>query len=323
MANYRYVGIGRETGDYGTSVAAVRYAECPASIKPDLGWIKRKPIAMRSLQTSWLGKYRARGKIGELSAEPENILPDLIYGALGSIYAVTSKGNGCYQHSIIPGDTLPSFTVRLGVEKTERVLPGCLVDNLRIHYPAEEEAKLSADIVSGFAETKATLGTPTFPTVQPFSFQYYPGPTSGTRVDVDGRSMGGLGLVYDAEVLIANKIPFQRGCLDYKTFPTIRAGSREVTGKISMYFDDTTEYDRFIAGTPFSLAFYLDGPIAGGTNKYWFGVTLPKCKYEGGAPDVTPQDEPLVIDAPFTAYYNAGPPAGEILIALINKITAL
>lgn len=57
MAATRYVGMGKET-TYGTAVAATRYGETIASLKPDQGWKIPKPVAYRAFMKKYLGPYQ-------------------------------------------------------------------------------------------------------------------------------------------------------------------------------------------------------------------------------------------------------------------------
>jgi len=235
----RYVGLGKET-TYGTAVAATRYLEALASIKPDHKWVIPPPIASRAFRKRNLGPYRARGNIGDFPLEPENI-GELLYAVFGSVSSAQQGGTIAYLHTFLPADTLPSYTTRLGVEQTERVLPGCLAESLTLKFSHDKDIMANAEILSGFVETKTSIGTPNISELQALNM-----------MDVNSvLTIGGVSkrnIVYDLEVTIKNNIPFERGDLSGRTFATKRVGQREVTGKLGIYFDDTTEYDRFIAG---------------------------------------------------------------------------
>jgi hypothetical protein len=316
MAIQRYVGIGRETGSYGTAVAAVRYAEAVAKIKPSQGWVIPEPVARRDPQKANLGPYRARGNVGPFEAEPQNVFLDLMYAALGK---VTTTGTGPYTHQFRGEDSLPSYTLRLGVEKTERVLPGCLVESLRIHIPWNGDVMAQAEIFSGFPETKASLATPTISPLKAFNQCTYPSSNLMTIQTKDCRS-----LVYDLEFLIKNNIPFNRGALDGRNFSVKRYGKREITGKLSIAFDDTDEYDRFIAGTDFTLVAHIVGDIISGADRYSLHFEMGTCRYVGDAvPDVTPINEPLVIaDAAFQSFYDPSY-TNALEAAIINSVSSL
>jgi hypothetical protein len=312
----RYVSMGRETVAYGTPAAPVRYQETIADVKPNQNWVIPPPIAARAFRKKNLGPYRARGTIGVFPAEPEGILGDLLYGVFGA-YSPVNLYAGVYRHYFACADTLPSFTTRIGVELTQRVLPGSLVESVTVRFPHDNDIQVSAEILSGFVETKDTIASPTISTLQALNMQL--AASTLTIATANKRS-----LVYDLEITIKNNIPFERGDLSGRTFATKRYGQREVTGKLSMYFDDTTEYDRFIAGNEFVLHVSADGPIIASTYPYSLLFELQKCTYlQGAVPAVKPQSEPLVIDAPFKAFYEtAGAVNTEIGCYLQNSIVA-
>ena len=293
----RYTALGKETGEYGTPVAATRYAEAIASIKPDQGWNIPSPIASRAFRKRNLGPYRARGLIGDFPVEPENIIGELLMGVFGS-ETPTNPYAGVYLHTFAPADTLPSYTLRLGVEQTERILAGGLIESLTVKFPHDNDIQASAEVLSGFVETKVAIGTPTISALQALNMQN--AASVLTIATVNKRT-----LIYDLGVTLKNNIPFDRGDLSGRTFATKRYGQRKVSGRLSAYFDDTTEYDRFIAGTEFTLIATAVGPIFASTYTYQLGFELRKCAYSGGVPDVKPQSDPLVIDAPFEALYDA------------------
>jgi hypothetical protein len=311
----RYTALGKETVAYGTPAAATRYAEAIASVKPDQGWVIPPPIASRAFRKRNLGPYRARGSIGDFPVEPENIIGELLMGVFGS-ETPTNPYSGVYLHTFAPADTLPSYTLRLGVEQTERILAGAMVESLTVKFPHGNDVQASAEVLSGFVETKAAIGTPTISALQAFNMQ-------GASAQVLIATVEKRSLVYDLELTIKNNIPFDRGALDGRTFATKRVGQREVTGKLSAYFDDTTEYDRFIAGTEFTLDVIATGPTFASIYYYYLEFELRKCIYTGGAPDVKPQSEPLVIDAPFKAFYDTtGAFNAEAKAKLMNAIAA-
>jgi hypothetical protein len=292
----RYIGVGKETVAYGTLAAATRYAEAIASIKPDQGWIIPSPIASRAFRKRALGPYRARGNIGDFPVEPENIIGELLMGVFGA-ETPTNPYAGVYLHTFTPADVLPSYTIRVGVEQTERILAGGLVESLTVKFSHDKDIQAIAEVLSGFVETKQAIQAPTISSLQALNMQ---DATSVLTIATANKR----NLVYVAEIAIKNNIPFERGDLSGRTFATKRVGQREVSGKLSIYFDDTTEYDRFITGTEFTLIITAVGPVIASTYKYQLGFELRKCVYTGGVPEVKPQNEPLAIDAPFKAFYD-------------------
>jgi hypothetical protein len=191
-------------------------------------------------------------------------------------------------------------------------LAGCLVNSLKIRFPHEDNIKATADILQGGAiETKGSLQTPSFSTLQPFAAS----PAAVLTIAAADKKA----YVYDGEVSIDNRIP-DRGSLSSRYMPRIRQGERQVTGKISAYFDETVEYDRFLAGTEFELIAKWEGPVITGAYKYSLQLQLAKCVYlRDVAPHVAAASEPLVIDAAFQSFYDST--YNDITVALQNTIS--
>ena len=311
---FRYIGLGKEA-TYGSAVAASRYLEAIASIKPDQNWVIPPPIASRAFRKRNLGPYRARGNIGDFPVEPENI-GELLLGVFGTVASVQQGSTAAYLHTFSPADTLPSYTVKIGVEQTQRVLPGGLIEALTVKFPHNGDITANAEVLSGFVESKASVVGPTISPLHALNMQ--DADSILTIADLNRRT-----LAYDLELTIKNNIPFDKGNLAGRYFEPKRFGQREVSGKLSTYFDDTTEYDRFIAGTEFTLVIVAQGPEFVTGYYYTLKFELRRCAYSGGVPDVKPQNEPLVIDAPFKALYDTtGGFNAEAKATLRNTITS-
>ncbi|MDH5482659.1 MAG: phage tail tube protein [Candidatus Bathyarchaeota archaeon] len=318
MAITRYVGLGKEAaGSFGTPVAATRYAEAISKIAPDQNWVIPPPISQRAASKRNLGPYRARGAIGDFPVEPENIIGELLHGVFGNVQSAQQGGTTAWLHTFTPADSLPSYTTRIGVELTERILPGTLIEALTIKFAHDKDIMANAEVYSGFPETKQALQVPTISALQALNMQ------AATCVLM----LGGISkktMVYDLEITIKNNIPFDRGQLDGRNFSVKRYGQREITGKISAFFDDTSQFDAFIAGTEFPIDVQAIGPVITGSYYYKLAFDLRKCVYlRDSVPDPKPQSEPLVIDAPFKAFYDTtGGFNAEGKAFLTNKITA-
>jgi hypothetical protein len=316
LAANRYVGIGKET-IYGTAVAASRYVEAPDSFQPDPGVTILDPFAYRARQYQQLTKFRARGNIGGWKFLPECIIGEALYGVLGAKSSAQQGGTVAYKHTFTPADTLVSWTLRKGVELTELVYPGCLFNKLTINSKHGELVEAILEVLGvGAAPTKVALGTPTFSTLQPFSYHQATILLAGSDKST---------MVYDLSVAIDNNIPIDKGGHGSKYFPKIRVGNRLVNGKLSTFFDETNQYDAFIAGTEFTLNNKWVGAQIGATAYYYtLELDLPRCVYNSkGAPEIKPLAEPLVVDAPFDALYSTvGAYNAEIKAYLTNTITA-
>lgn len=311
----RYVGLGRETGAFGTAVAATRYLEAIADMKVDQGIITRPPIASRAFRKRSLGPYRTQGSIGEFPVDPLSI-GELLYAAFGWVASAQQGGTAAYLHTFTPADVLPSYTMRLGSEVTERILPGCLEESLTVKFPHDNDVQATAQMLSGILETKASLGTPSFSALQCLNMQ-----DAASVLTIEGADKRSV--VYDFEFTLKNNIPISKGDLSGRYFSTKRVGQREVTGKLSAYFDSSVEYDRFMASTEFALIIRAQGPVIASTYYYYLEVEMRKCVYDKDVvPAIKPQNEPMVVDAPFKALYDStGGFNAEAKAKLMNTAT--
>jgi len=292
----RYVGLGKEV-DYGVVAAATRYLEAITSFSPDPNWVIPPPIVDRAYRKRNLGRYRTRGTIGEFPVEPENI-GELLYGVFGSVSSAQQGGTSAYLHTFSPGVQLPSYTIHISTEEKDRRLPGGLVESLTVRLPYDGDGKTRAEIFSGFVETTDTILTPTISTLQALNMQ-----NANSILTIAGLTKRVY--IYDLEITIKNNIPFDLGSLDGRTASVKRTGQREVTGKFSAFFDET-EYNRFVAGTEFTLIVQALGPIITGSYPYYLAFELRKCVYlKNVVADIKPQNEPMIMDAPFKAFYDA------------------
>jgi len=296
MADKRYIGFGKQTV-YNTAVSATRWIESIESLEPAHNWIIPDSIASRSARKKNFGPYRVRGDIGAFPVEPENI-GEILYGVFGSDgYSVTNPVSGVYLHQFRLGDTLKSYTIPIGLEIIQRVLVGCLFDGLRLNFRSGEDVKATARIfgVAG-PEGKESLGTPTLSPLQAFVA------SSVGTLTIAGADKKNE--VYEVEVNLANNIP-DRGSLGSRYPPVIRSGQRVVGGKLSLYFDTDTEYDRFRNGTEFALALQVVGPVISGAYNYYLDLLLNKCVYLSDTAHVKPLNEPLALEAPFRAFHDS------------------
>jgi len=293
----RYVSVGKETVAFGTPAAAVRFENCEEQIEPDQGWIIPEPVAGPAYDKKQLGAYRAKGVLSAFPATPCGIIGDLLNGAFGNVNSAQQGSSIAYTHSFSRGTSLPSYTVRLGVELKERINPGCLVNSLEVHFEQGKQVTVQPELLSGFVETDGNIAVPTMDTLDAFTM--FDATAVATIAGSNVRSS-----LYDCSLKIENNIPFDKGDLNGRGWNTKRYGLPKVTGKLSMYFDAVTEYERFLAGTDFTLVIAASGPVIASSYRYGLGFELRRCTYLKGVPHVKNQKELVVVDAPFQAFYD-------------------
>jgi len=303
----RYFGIAQEYTFKTEKPANVYTNIIREGIVPDQGWIIPETVAHRAFDKKVLGAFRARGNI-EFPAEPENGMGWYLKWALGSVSSAQQGATSAYKHTFKSADDIKSFTGRIGADTDERVLGGCLINSLALRFAHGEEIRGVAEVFAA-EEAKGTIGSPIFSALDPFVF-------SQATVEFADTAKA---IVAEGEVRINNRIPFDRGVLGSRHFPRIRVGKRLVDGRLSLFFDDTTEYDRFLAGTEFKLELLTTGPAIGVTGyNYTLNVIVTKCIYLRDTAPHIDRRELIVLDAPFQAFYDSTP-ATEITVELINQ----
>jgi len=323
MGLIRYLGLGREDSGFGTAANASRYVETIAKLIPDQGWIIPDPICDPSRTKKNLGPYRIRGNVGPFDVTPDNI-GEMINAALGNnAYNATNNDTKSRTHSWKCGNDLDSYTLRIGAEIEERILAGMLANSLNFKASHGENVQATVAWVGpGAAESSTTLDTLTrsnLSALQPFVYHQ----ASGTLLVGAGSPGDKSANIFDIELNIENNIPVDRGNFNSRYMPKIRRGSRSVTGKLSAFFDDDDEYDRFIAGTPFILDLKFVGPTITSPRYYTLRWYMPVCVYlRDAAHPIQPMDEPLAIDCPFQALYDDGTYT-ELYIQLENQLTSV
>ena len=301
MAIKRYIGIAKET-EYGihvTTNASYIWTETTESLKSDLNYNIIDPIATRQRMKALKGNWRIRGNIGPVNIELENIVSQLLYGALGSDNPSNLGGTpAAWKHTITPADTLPSFSIRSGLDTKERRLSGCIVDGFTLEARYNEIAKFTARMFSGKYETvEDTLTTDnvSFSSLNPLTYA-----DVTVKIDNDSETTR----LFDVSIDFNNGL-IDKGSLGSRTYDTVRVGPRTINGKFSTYFDNIDDWTRMMNGTPFKLEIILTGTLISGSNYYQITITLPKCIIKSDAlPHVMPINEPLIIDVPFEALYD-------------------
>lgn len=289
MAIKRYIGIKKETTYGEFEVGIDTWIEAIETIAGDQGWIIPDLIGTRERRKKNLGPWRAKGNIRDFPLEPENA-GDLITGALG-IDNVGDLGGGFYGHTILPSDTIPSYSLRIGLDNiSERRFSGCLISNITMKFVQGADAVIGISIFQG--ATIEVLGAASSATLSPLdAFTYHQ-----AKIELEGSTISTD--VYDAEVSIDNSI-IDRGALGTRFVTTKRIGSRTVRGKLSLFFKDTTEYQRFLNGTEFDLK------ISVTNGNYSLSIHLPRCIYRSSKTNLVAMNEPIVVDGEFEAFYDS------------------
>jgi hypothetical protein len=312
----RYLAVGEET-TYGTAASPTRYIDIlREALVFDKGITPVETVFSRDIRKYVEGRARVTGSV-DFNVEPENI-GEFLKWALGS---VTTTDDGAvppvaYKHEFKPADIIKSFTGIVISEKVQRKITGCLIDRLTIET-ALDIAMGSIDVVAAKEEKDTGSYTPTISTLAPFVFK------QGTL------TLGGSDRSQYLRALrlrIGNNIPVD----DLYGFGSqylrrIGVRARTVECDIEMAFEDTTEYDAFLAGTEVACNLVFTGPSTGSTGagfeNYKLEIDLPKLVYRSDVAPHIDRREPLRITAPMQVLYDSAK-GYECAITLVNKISS-
>jgi len=304
MAIKRWVGLGKET-EWGTSVIATRFLRAQESIISDPGWYTPPPIIRRAPSVKEAVKYLAQGNIGEFDARPDTI-GEMLYMAFGKVETGAPVGTA-YKHTFTPEDNIPHYTFMALTELKIRVIPTILMQRLTFRFGQGLEClKVLASVVGRGPEGDAAPDT-VEPTDSDFSSEhtFSLDQLTGFKVDTVDR----LAYLFDGEINFENPLPIEKmreGGSQY--LGSLRLSDRRVTGKLSLAFEDTNERAKFLNRTSFDLWFQWKGAQIGATGHYkTFETFLYNCSFmKDTSPHVKPINEPLVLNAPFQAFYDSG-----------------
>ena len=297
----RYVGVGEES-TFGTSASPTRYVDILRErLVFDRGIIPVETVYSRETRKYVEGKAIVRGAM-DFVVEPENC-GEFFKWTLGS---VETTGTGPYIHTFKPAELIKSFTTIIVSEALQRRVVGCLVNRLEIES-ALDIVTGSIDVVAMKEEKDTGSYTPTISTLSPFTFRQATLTLAG-----DDRSK----ILRAFRLRVENNIPVD----DMYGFGSqylrrILVRNRAVECELEMAFEDTAEYDDFLAGTEVSCNL----KFTNGT--YEFEIDLPKMVYKSDTAPHIDRREPLRITAPMQVLYDSTN-GYEVALKLKNNVSA-
>ena len=269
---FRYAGFGLEN-TYGTPVAAAIHtditgASLDAPDDPNLYYAGGLGRARRVVRP---GAYAPTGNI--VQGIDVDSIAYLLYAALGGY----SHDTGV--HTIwgnVQDVLLPSLTTRIGKDLYEHVFQGCIINSLQI-VADDSFAQVTADMVAQ-KDAKATiaelaaLSLPDEPVLAFHELSVTAGLTTAN--------------VRSFELNIENNVDAGNGRGIGSRYPyRLPAGERIVTASMGLWFEDTTQRERFWGSasgpdddgaTEFALTLNLDGGDGKG-----MAIDLPACIISG------------------------------------------
>ena len=133
--------------------------------------------------------------------------------------------------------------------------------------------------------------------------------TSVTKISIDGVALTEC-LVQKLSVTLDNKAEGKTG-IGVLGYCNVDGKSIEVKGSISMYFNNETQYNKYLNSTAFAITLELtdlDGNVV--------ELLLPRCKYDAATANVTGKDDDVMFEASFVAVMANVPAPNNYTIAI-------
>jgi hypothetical protein len=284
LSNVGYVGLGRETVE-GTQVAPTVFLPVSSfSIDSTV-----EPITPEQLRGS-RDKYIMMPSAYSVSGTMDMELPSAYIGAiLVSAMAAAESGGittsayagGGYQHVIVPGSSSYTYTFETSAADILFMRYGGIrVNTLDINASFNEIVTASVGL-EGTTRSKQGTGTSeTYDAGNPFHFD-------GASVKINGSTVAN---VKNFSFTLGNNIERIGTLRKTTTWSRTDLGPRDVGLTMTMDFQNTTDYDLFLAGTEFAVQLHLEaGYVAGGSGpRRTLVIDIPRAIYS-------------TINAPLTA----------------------
>lgn len=129
-------------------------------------------------------------------------------------------------------------------------------------------------------------------------------PLMSSATSIGAITIGGVAapscLIQKLAVKLDNQVEGKTG-VGVLGFCDANAKSLLVTGEISLYFEDESYYDDYLASTPFGLVIPMTDSDG---NSYT--LELPACEFDEMTANVSGKDADVMLEGSFTAYMGAG-----------------
>lgn len=261
---------------------------------------------------------RGNKKIGgPIGFELDPSFHRLFKHALGS---ASTTGSVPYTHVIKGGSALPTgLSIEKGFTDISKYLVyrGLRVDALSLKFPQDGYVTGTFNFLGryegGGTGSGSGLGSGTSISTSPTNESGNP-LTSYDAVVQEGGST--IGIVTDAELGIKNNLQTDGFVLGNDSRVSAVEGLREVTGKLTILFEDLTYYNKFVNGTESSLKFIMT------QGNYSIEILIPRIVYAGSSFMAVERPESLHVTLPFKAKKDAAE-GTDIKVTFINGIATI
>jgi hypothetical protein len=225
----------------------------------------------RGVTDSRNGLVKVSGSIPfELSVEG---MGSIFKGISGKVTTTVNADNpDLYDHVFTRGKDLPSFTIEKGFTDINQymVFNGCVYDNLKLSMAPGELAKASVDVVG---QKVTTSSTP----IQANPVQYVSFPYANFEAGlIEGATAPNL---LNLSFELKNGV-FSNEVVGSRHIHSIRPGLGELTGELSVEFEDLDYYSKWLNESEESLTITYATSVPEHAGKK-IQIHLPRIKFNG------------------------------------------
>ena len=316
------VGHGRDS--WGSVVEEATYGSSPGtgesyfeiiseSLKQEIEVKSRRSLRGVSDRKTTLGNKVVGGDL-VLDLNFEGMGLFLKHAMGGYSFSADTPVAGANTHIFTLLDALP---MGLSVEVSKGDIPtgdvflyqGCKVDTLDFDLTSDEIIQLTCGLI---AQTETADGaasaTPSYPTDLPVEWRY-----SGTL------TLAGTAAIEfeEAKISLANNLRRRFLMHDTTREPDRGTEKRKVTGEATVEFEDLTLYNKYIAGTPGTLALtYTSTSFVTGTTPYTIAFSMPNIQLTGLSP-IVGGEGPITVAWPFLSMHD-GTSTDALTITIVS-----
>lgn len=274
LSSVGYAGYGVETTE-GVLVAPTIFLPA-SSFNIDSTWDYLIPEQLRGSRDRSIAMPSAYSVSGNMDME---LIPLGIRNLLKSAFAhsgtitPSAYSGGGYQSAFTPGNaSTPTFTFETSAADILVMRYGGIrVNTLDINASFNEIVTASFGLEGTTRDKQGSTSTETYDEILPFHF-------TGASVKRDGSAVGN---VMNFSFTVGNNVD-RRGTLrKTRSWKRTVLGTRDVGLTLTMDFEDTTDYDLFLAESEFAVELHLEGGFIAGSSgpKHTLKIEVPRVRW--------------------------------------------
>jgi hypothetical protein len=259
------------------------------------------------------GLAEIKGAKLKIEMEPENC-GEILMACMG-VDTLTGSSTAGYTHTFtrLVNAQLPTYTWWFDKGAKYPQFPGCMLNKLDIAIKAKDFVQLDTDWTALKYDDTGTSQSPVYSTHKPFVFNQ-------AVVQVDSSTIANYD---DIKITIDNQVKADPTLNSTIYSSKIYSEGMKVEVSMTLFFEDTTQWAKFLAGTSCHLNIAITSAenIAGTTGPIPFSLTIdiPTVNYKA-APITNPKG---VLKIPFTGVGVYTPGSSKtISLALVNSVSA-